>query len=347
MALGDVVVHAFTDGRDTSPSAGWHFVQEVESWGTCRVGTVMGRYFAMDRDQPRGAHAEGARRAGLGPGRAHGRVGRGGGPRGLRARRVGRVHRADARRRGGAHRAGGQRRLLQLPARPDAPARPGPRRRGHADHDADRVRRGLRLPGRLPAGAARDRRCRSVIEAAGGRQLHVAETEKYPHVTYFFGGGEEEPCEGERRELVPSPRDVPTYDHKPEMSAARGGRRVRRRLGARTSRASGSSTSPTPTWSATPASIPAAVTAIETVDTVPGRGRRGRAGDRRRADHHRRPRQRRRDARGRRLARHRALAQPGPAGRSPRRGWSCTTAASWPTSRRPSWRCSASSSRPR
>jgi 2,3-bisphosphoglycerate-independent phosphoglycerate mutase len=58
-----------------------------------------------------------------------------------------------------------------------------------------------------------------VIAAGGGRQLHVAETEKYPHVTYFFGGGEEEPYEGERRELVPSPRDVPTYDHKPEMSA--------------------------------------------------------------------------------------------------------------------------------
>jgi 2,3-bisphosphoglycerate-independent phosphoglycerate mutase len=47
----------------------------------------------------------------------------------------------------------------------------------------------------------------------------VAETEKYPHVTYFFAGGEEEAEPGERRELVPSPRDVPTYDHKPEMSA--------------------------------------------------------------------------------------------------------------------------------
>jgi 2,3-bisphosphoglycerate-independent phosphoglycerate mutase len=58
-----------------------------------------------------------------------------------------------------------------------------------------------------------------VIAQDGGRQLHVAETEKYPHVTYFFGGGEEEPYAGERRELVPSPRDVPTYDHKPEMSA--------------------------------------------------------------------------------------------------------------------------------
>jgi 2,3-bisphosphoglycerate-independent phosphoglycerate mutase len=58
-----------------------------------------------------------------------------------------------------------------------------------------------------------------VLAGLGERQLHVAETEKYPHVTYFFNGGEEQPYEGERRELVPSPRDVPTYDHKPEMSA--------------------------------------------------------------------------------------------------------------------------------
>ena len=47
----------------------------------------------------------------------------------------------------------------------------------------------------------------------------MAETEKYPHVTYFFNGGEEHPYAGEVRELAPSPRDVPTYDHKPEMSA--------------------------------------------------------------------------------------------------------------------------------
>ena len=53
----------------------------------------------------------------------------------------------------------------------------------------------------------------------GVRQLHVAETEKYAHVTYFFSCGEEEPYPGERRELVPSNREVPTYDHAPEMSA--------------------------------------------------------------------------------------------------------------------------------
>jgi 2,3-bisphosphoglycerate-independent phosphoglycerate mutase len=58
-----------------------------------------------------------------------------------------------------------------------------------------------------------------VVAERHQRQLHVAETEKYPHVTYFFGGGDEDPAEGERRELVASPRDVPTYDHKPQMSA--------------------------------------------------------------------------------------------------------------------------------
>jgi len=57
------------------------------------------------------------------------------------------------------------------------------------------------------------------LALAGASQLHVAETEKYAHVTYFFNGGEEAPLHGERRELVASPRDVPTYDHKPEMSA--------------------------------------------------------------------------------------------------------------------------------
>jgi 2,3-bisphosphoglycerate-independent phosphoglycerate mutase len=59
-----------------------------------------------------------------------------------------------------------------------------------------------------------------VLSANGVPQLHVAETEKYAHVTYFFNGGEEREWEGETRILVPSPRDVPSYDLKPEMSAA-------------------------------------------------------------------------------------------------------------------------------
>ena len=57
------------------------------------------------------------------------------------------------------------------------------------------------------------------VSAAGLKQLRVAETEKYPHVTYFFNGGIEKPYDGEERKMVASPRDVKTYDQKPEMSA--------------------------------------------------------------------------------------------------------------------------------
>ena len=59
-----------------------------------------------------------------------------------------------------------------------------------------------------------------VIEKAGLKQIRIAETEKYPHVTFFFSGGREEPFTGETRILKPSPKDVKTYDLKPEMSAA-------------------------------------------------------------------------------------------------------------------------------
>ena len=58
-----------------------------------------------------------------------------------------------------------------------------------------------------------------VLAERGLRQLHIAETEKYAHVTFFFNGGVEKEVAGETRILVPSPRDVPTYDHEPEMSA--------------------------------------------------------------------------------------------------------------------------------
>ena len=58
----------------------------------------------------------------------------------------------------------------------------------------------------------------SVIEQNGLKQIRIAETEKYPHVTFFFSGGREEPFTGEKRIMIPSPK-VPTYDLKPEMSA--------------------------------------------------------------------------------------------------------------------------------
>lgn len=58
-----------------------------------------------------------------------------------------------------------------------------------------------------------------VVSAAGKTQLHIAETEKYAHVTFFFNGGNEMTYPGEERVLIPSPTDVETYDKKPEMSA--------------------------------------------------------------------------------------------------------------------------------
>ncbi|NJO84652.1 MAG: 2,3-bisphosphoglycerate-independent phosphoglycerate mutase, partial [Blastochloris sp.] len=60
-----------------------------------------------------------------------------------------------------------------------------------------------------------------VVSEAGLQQFHIAETEKYPHVTFFFNGRREQPFEGEARVLVPSPKEVATYDLQPEMSAER------------------------------------------------------------------------------------------------------------------------------
>ena len=57
-----------------------------------------------------------------------------------------------------------------------------------------------------------------ILEQHGLKQIRIAETEKYPHVTFFFSGGRENPFEGEKRIMIPSPK-VATYDLKPEMSA--------------------------------------------------------------------------------------------------------------------------------
>jgi 2,3-bisphosphoglycerate-independent phosphoglycerate mutase len=91
-----------------------------------------------------------------------------------------------------------------------------------------------------------------VLAENGLRQLHAAETEKYAHVTYFFNGGREEEWPGETRLMVPSAREVGTYDKKPEMSASRW-RSASVRRSSRTARVSRSSTSPIPVV-ATPAS---------------------------------------------------------------------------------------------
>ena len=102
------------------------------------------------------------------------------------------------------------------------------------------------------------------------RQLHVAETEKYAHVTYFFNGGREEEWTGETRILVPSPRDVPSYDHKPEMSAPEVADRFVDEL-ERDAYAFAVVNFANPDMVGHTGSIPATVRAVETVDGCLGR----------------------------------------------------------------------------
>jgi 2,3-bisphosphoglycerate-independent phosphoglycerate mutase len=107
-----------------------------------------------------------------------------------------------------------------------------------------------------------------VLAAHGARQLHAAETEKYAHVTYFLNGGREEEWEGETRILVPSPRDVGTYDQKPEMAAPELSRRFCDEVGDGYRFAIVNFANPDMVGHT--GSIPAAVKAVETVDTCLG-----------------------------------------------------------------------------
>jgi 2,3-bisphosphoglycerate-independent phosphoglycerate mutase len=108
-----------------------------------------------------------------------------------------------------------------------------------------------------------------VLAEHGVRQLHVAETEKYAHVTYFFNGGREEEWTGETRILVPSPRDVPTYDKKPEMSAEEVAERFDEEIGA--GYGFGIVNFANPDMVGHTGVIPAVIKAVETVDSCLGR----------------------------------------------------------------------------
>ena len=107
-----------------------------------------------------------------------------------------------------------------------------------------------------------------VLSRAGLRQLHVAETEKYAHVTYFFNGGREEEWPGETRILVPSPRDVPSYDLKPEMSAREAAGRFCEEIGK--GYAFGVINFANPDMVGHTGSVPAVIEAVETTDACLG-----------------------------------------------------------------------------
>jgi 2,3-bisphosphoglycerate-independent phosphoglycerate mutase len=107
-----------------------------------------------------------------------------------------------------------------------------------------------------------------ILAENGARQLHCAETEKYAHVTYFFNGGREEEWPGETRILVPSPREVGTYDKKPEMSAPEVADRFAAEIGG--GYRFGVINFANPDMVGHTGSIPAAVAAVETTDRCLG-----------------------------------------------------------------------------
>jgi 2,3-bisphosphoglycerate-independent phosphoglycerate mutase len=239
LAVKDLVVHAFTDGRDTLPHAGAGFLRELERAPGARVGSVVGRYWAMDRDR-RWDRTQ----------RAYDMLVQGQAPHHAAS---GEQAVADAYRRGETDEfieptlVGQEARIrptdsvIAFNFRPDrmrqitrALAEPG-FGEGAEELPGWSGRGGLARVARYATFTSYEEdwsypvvfspehpatTLSRVLAQEGASQLHVAETEKYPHVTYFFNGGDEAALEGERREMVPSPRDVPTYDHKPQMSAA-------------------------------------------------------------------------------------------------------------------------------
>lgn len=286
--IEDVCVHAFLDGRDTPPQSGAGYLQGLESRlsdiGTGRVATVTGRYYAMDRDnrwervekayraltRGEGEAAEssaeavnGAYRAGQTDEFVEPRViCRGGQP-------VGTVEDGDA--------------VIFFNFRSDR-AREITRAFTAPDFDGFDRQQAVRLAGYvclteydetfgLPVAFPAESHANllgEVLGRAGRTQLRIAETEKYAHVTFFFNGGSETPFPGEERALIPSPKDVATYDQKPEMSAPEVTEEVLRRV------AAGSYdfivlNYANPDMVGHTGILPAAVAAMETVDSCVGR----------------------------------------------------------------------------
>ncbi len=236
---GQVIVHAIMDGRDTPPRSGAGYLAELEARtreiGVGCIGTVIGRYYSMDRDNrwERTARAYQAYVSGIGRKAVSAAaaiqasyeadrtdefvepatiVGKDGFP-------VGRIQDGDGvfffnfRPDRARQISRGFTRTVPASAPPEASEPPV------SVHYACMTEYDAAIPAPVafppeqvtnPMG--------EVVARAGLRQLRIAETEKYAHVTYFYNGGHEEPFEREDRALVPSPK-VATYDLEPEMSA--------------------------------------------------------------------------------------------------------------------------------
>ena len=332
-------IHAFTDGRDVSPHAA---ADDLATLPPDRIATVVGRYYAMDRDKrwERTDRALDAMVGGVGA-KAEDPVAavRASYERGVTDEFVEPVVLRGRPRLDPAKDA-----VIVFNFRPDR-VRQLTQRLLEANADVVTMTRysdDFDCPVAFGEQTVPDTLAETLSDA-GLRQLHAAETEKYAHVTYFFNGGVEEPWSGEERILVPSPRDVASYDLKPEMSApevaAAGGRCARRglRLLRRQLRESGHGR---PHRRDSGGRL-----GRRDGRRLPRPRRRGDAPRRRRLPRDGRPRERREAARGRRREpAHGAHDEPGAARRHRGRRGAPRTAGSSPISRRRSSASSASSS---
>ena len=233
--VDDIMVHAITDGRDTSPTGGADFLATVQAGLAptgAKIATVIGRYFAMDRDKrwERNKLAWDAIVLGRGPvshdtpsaavSAAYVKE-----PRGDEfLQPIIFSHANEQRVRDGDvvlwfnFRADRARQLSLAFLRKDfdgfdREVFPSVNYVTLTEYDETYGVPVVFGPQSLKHILG------EVVSAAGLKQLRIAETEKYPHVTFFFNGGIERPFAGEDRIIVPSPKDVPTYDFKPQMSA--------------------------------------------------------------------------------------------------------------------------------
>ncbi|MBN8422317.1 MAG: 2,3-bisphosphoglycerate-independent phosphoglycerate mutase [Verrucomicrobia bacterium] len=236
--VSDLMVHAITDGRDTSPTGGAAYMAKLEkdlAPSGAKIATVIGRYYAMDRDKrwERNKLAWDAIVLGRGEVRTD-----------LPSEAVQAAYPKDPRgdefmqpmifsnaneqriRDGDVilwfnFRADRARQLSDafLKSGFDGFDREVTPKTGYytlTEYDATYTDLGARV---IFAPESLSNNLGQVVAAAGLKQLRAAETEKYPHVTFFFNSGVEEPNPGEDRYLAISPKEVPTYDKKPQMSA--------------------------------------------------------------------------------------------------------------------------------
>ena len=233
--LKKVYLHAFLDGRDTPPDSGKSFLLAVEKkmqeLHVGEIATISGRYYAMDRDKNYDRVEKAYRAMVDGTGEKASSV-----EEAIDASYAKKVYDEFVlptviEKDGAVHTVSDGDAMIFFNFRPDRA-----REICHAfcDDDFSFFERGARkniffvcftdydptIPNKHVAFEKEEihNTLGEVVSNLGKNQLRIAETEKYAHVTFFFNGGKEEPYENEDRILVPSPKEVPTYDLKPEMS---------------------------------------------------------------------------------------------------------------------------------